>query len=322
MPRCSQCREPAVIFVRYSGRHLCARHFCGFLEQRVAKEVRSMGKLPRGSKMACAVSGGKDSTVMLHLMRGLLHPRGGVELEAIIVDEGIRGYRAGGIAVAKRECRRLGVPLTVVKFKELAGCTLDQAARRMPGTIPCAVCGVWRRQALNRAAKEMGASRLALGHNLNDVAGSVLMNVCRADVERLARMAPHGKVQPGLVPRMLPLRWIPEEEVKLYSYIKGLNVLEAECPYAERAERGKFVRFLAGMEDARPGTRHSVLGFWEGVRECVQASRPPASLKECPRCGEPTVSRLCKGCELTAQYIHARGDGRTALPGKGRRKAR
>jgi uncharacterized protein (TIGR00269 family) len=306
MVSCSQCRAPAVIFVRYSGRHLCARHFCAFLEQRVAKEVRSMGKLRRGEKIACAVSGGKDSTVMLHLMRGLVHPRSGIGLEAVIVDEGIRGYRSGGVAVARRECRRLGVPLTVVKFKETVGFTLDEAVGRMPGTIPCAVCGVWRRQALNRAAKKMGASKLALGHNLNDVADSILMNVCRADVERLARMAPHGKVQPGLVPRILPLRWIPEEELKLYSILKGLKVLEAQCPYAETAERGRFVRILAELEDARPGTRHSVLGFWEGIKGCVQESHSPSKLKGCGQCGEPTMERLCQGCALAERAAKAK----------------
>jgi len=324
MVNCSQCKQPAVIFVRYSGRHLCAKHFCAFLEQRVAKEVRSMGRLRRGSKVAIAISGGKDSTVMLRLLRRFFHPRSGIELEAVIVDEGIRGYRAGGIAVARRECKRLGVPLTIVSFKELAGCTLDGAARRMPGTVPCTLCGVWRRQALNRAAKGMGASKLALGHNLNDMAGSVLMNVCMADIERLARMAPHEKVQPGLVPRILPLRWIPEEEVKLYSYLKGLSVLEAECPYATLAERGRFVRFLAEMEDARPGTRHSILGFWEGIRACVQASHPPSSLKGCARCGEPTMTRLCQGCALAekAKSRSAKKNDaiRTAKARKGRMK--
>ncbi|MFH0816539.1 MAG: TIGR00269 family protein [Methanobacteriota archaeon] len=306
---CSRCGRASVTHIRYSGQHLCERHFKEFFERRFARDMRKSVKLRRGATVAVAISGGKDSVTLLRLARKVFHERTGIGIAAIIVDEGIRGYRAEGVRVARRECRRLGVPLKVVKFRELFGRTLDEAALLDPGTIPCTYCGVWRRAALNRAALELGAAKLLLGHNLDDTAESLLMNYVRGDVERMARMGPHDKVQPGLVPRMMPMRSLPEEEVKLYSILEGMRVLERECPYAERAQRGQFVRMLAQLEDASPGTRHAILRGHDSMREALRASFRPADLTECSRCREPGMAATCKACEMVAR-----------LEGKARRR--
>ncbi len=298
---CSRCGAQSVALVRYSGQHLCDRHFCETVEKRFARGARGPSKLRKGAKVAVAISGGKDSVTLLRLARKVFHERTGIAVEAIIVDEGIAGYRAGGVRVAKRECKALGVRLHVVKFEDLFGMTLDRVAKLDPKTNPCSYCGVWRRSALNRKAKEIGAARLLLGHNLDDTAESLLMNFAKGDVERLARMGPHDAPQPGLVPRVVPLRTVPEEEVKLYSILKRMNVLEAECPYANRAHRGQFVRMLAKLEDSTPGTRHAMLRGHEAMRDALRASFPPASLKSCDCCGEPSASRTCKACEMVAK---------------------
>jgi len=297
---CSRCGLASAIHIRYSGQHLCGRHFKGFFERRFAREIRKSVRLRRGEKIAVAISGGKDSVTLLRLAKKVFHERTGIIVEAIIVDEGIKGYRPEGIRIARRECASLGIPLRVAKFIDLFGMTLDEAARIDPETIPCTYCGVWRRAALNRTALDMGASRLLLGHNLDDTAESLLMNYVRGDVERIARMGPHDKVQPGLVPRMLPMRSLPEEEVKLYSILERMNVLERECPYAERAQRGQFVKILAQLEDSSPGTRHAILRGHGSMREALRASFKPAILIECSRCGEPGMSRTCKACEMVA----------------------
>ena len=60
---------------------------------------------------------------------------------------------------------------------------------------------------MNKAARDIDADVLATGHNLDDITQAILMNFTRGDIERLARLGPHSKVQPGLVPRILPLSW-------------------------------------------------------------------------------------------------------------------
>ena len=124
------------------------------------------------------------------------------------------------------------------------------------------------------------------------------MNICRGDVERLARLGPHEKGQPGLVRRILPLRTVPEEECALYAIIEEMEILVDECPYAYRAHRGEFVKLMAELEDVTPGTRHSILSSYDKLREPLKACFEPANLIDCEKCGEPSMASICKACEL------------------------
>ena len=133
-----------------------------------------------------AVSGGKDSTALLFSMHKILSGRD-VELVAITVDEGIAGYRDDTIKAARSIAGQLGVEEHVVSFREEYGYDLDDmvVGKRV---APCTFCGVFRKHALNRAAKHLGADRVATGHNLDDEAQSVMMNYLKGDLERLMRL--------------------------------------------------------------------------------------------------------------------------------------
>src|SRR2546427_1408571 len=139
---------------------------------------------------------------------------------------------------------------------------------------------------------------VATGLNLDDTAQSILMNVARGDTEKLARMGPHETRQPGLVPRIQPLRMIPEKEVYLYALLSGIEFHDATCPYAERAQRGRFRDIVLRLEEESPGTRHAIVSGYDQMRPLLQAKYPPAALNACARCGEPTVNEICKACEL------------------------
>ena len=101
---------------------------------------------------------------------------------------------------------------------------MDKVVQMMPsigqrhteanGLMPCSYCGVFRRQSLNTMAERLGADVMALGHNLDDMAQSVLMNLQKGEVERSVRLAPHTQSPiEGIVPRIVPLRWVPEQEI-------------------------------------------------------------------------------------------------------------
>ena len=111
-------------------------------------------------------------------------------------------------------------------------------------------------------------------------------------------MGPHETPQPGMIPRVLPLRMIPEEECALYAILEGMEILADECPYAHRAHRGEFVKMPANLEDVTPGTRHSILSSYEKLKPALKATFKPASLIDCEKCGEPSMSSLCKACQL------------------------
>ncbi|MEK6851399.1 MAG: tRNA 2-thiocytidine biosynthesis TtcA family protein, partial [Candidatus Thermoplasmatota archaeon] len=205
---CDRCANPSVAWIRYSGAHLCRDHFLAFVEKRVKEELRRQVDLKPGTRVAVGLSGGKDSSTATTLLHDIVAPRRDVELVAITVDEGIASYRPGGIESARRLCERLGIEHRVVSYHQTVGVEMDQVVKLDPESIPCSYCGPFRRQALNRAAKEAGADYVAMGLNLDDTAQSILMDIARADVDRLARLGPHEVVQPGLVPRLYPLRMI------------------------------------------------------------------------------------------------------------------
>ena len=295
---CSRCGAPAVEWIRYSGEHLCRDHFLSFVERRAKRELRAQVDLQGGERIAIGMSGGKDSSTTAVLLTDFLRNRGDIELVGITIDEGIASYRPTGIEVAKRLCERLGIEHRVLAYEGTVGHTMDEVVGRDPGSIPCSYCGPFRRQALNRAAREVDADYVATGLNLDDTAQSILMNVARGDVEKLARLGPHESRQSGLVPRIQPLRMIPEKEVYLYAFLRGIAFHDATCPYAERAQRGRFREILHRLEDESPGTRHAIVSGYDQMRPLLQSAYPPATLSECARCGEPTASVVCKACEL------------------------
>jgi uncharacterized protein (TIGR00269 family) len=298
MKICDKCGETAVTFIRYSGAHLCKSHFIEFYEKRVKKEMRKQFRLQKDEVFALAVSGGKDSVVMMHVLHDIFKDRKDLEFHAITVDEGVTGYRPESIEYAKKNADDLEIPIHIVSFSDIVGITMDEISKLSIKTTPCSYCGVFRRKALNTKAKELGATRLATGLNLDDTAQSILMNLLRGDIAKLARLGPHTKVQKGLIPRIQPLRLIPEKECYLYALLKNIEFYDGECPYSERALRGKYRDILNNLEKDTPGTRHALLQSYDSIIDALSKSYPPAQLKECTGCGEPTLSEFCKSCSM------------------------
>ncbi|TFG68076.1 MAG: TIGR00269 family protein [Methanomassiliicoccus sp.] len=294
---CDKCRKKAAILIRYSGAHLCKEHFCEFVDKRVKHEIRQQLDIKGGERIAVAVSGGKDSSLALHMISKILGVRKDLGIAAITIDEGIRGYRDSSIPLVKRQCDDLDVEHIVVSFKDMFGITMDDIACRDRRLSACSYCGVLRRNAMNRAARGWSATHLATGLNLDDTSQSILMNFARGDVERLARLGPHKRRQAGLVPRIQPLRTIPESESMLYAMIKGMEFHDLECPYAPEALRNSYRTVVGELEDQFPGTRHSILKSYEHMMPVLEEMYEPAALRMCA-CGEPTISERCKACEL------------------------
>ena len=296
---CSKCKKPAITFIRYNGTHLCKNHFIQYLERRVKRDIKKQGKTPDKSRIGIALSGGKDSTVTLHLINNIFSKRPNIELHAIIVDEGIKNYRDKSIQFAVKNCKKLGIEHHIISFKQSIGKTLDEIAALQDRDLhECSYCGVFRRACLNKKAKELHIDKLATGHNLDDVAQSILMNFVNGDIQKLIRLGPHKKIHPGLIPRILPLRTIPEKEVMLYAFIQEIDFYNGECPYAVDASRGIYREIIDKLEYINPGTRHSILSTYENIKDVLTQKYPSVELNQCKKCGEPTSQETCKTCFL------------------------
>lgn len=293
---CSKCSKSAVTFIRYNGTHLCRDHFIQYFEKRVKKDIKKQGRTEDNCRIGIAISGGKDSMVALHVTNDIFSKREKIDIIAITVNEGIKGYRDESINIASENCKKLGIEHHIVSFKDMVGKTMDEIASKHDELGECSYCGVFRRLCLNKKSKELGIDKLVTGHNLDDMAQSILMNFVNGDVQKLARLGPHKKIQPGLIPRMFPLRVIPEKEVALYAILKNMEYHDGECPYSIRAYRGVFRDIVDDLEYRNPGTRHSILNSYDSIREILLDKFPQVGLNSCRECGEPTSQNICKAC--------------------------
>jgi len=300
---CSKCKKPSVTFIRYNGTHLCKDHFIQYFEKRVKKDIKKQGKTDVKCKIGVAVSGGKDSLVTLHIIHKIFSKRKDIKIYSISVDEGIKGYRDESLEFSRKNAEILGVVHHVVSFKDMIGKTMDEISKIKDELGECSYCGVFRRFCLNKAGKKLGIDKLVTGHNLDDMAQSILMNFVKGDIKKLARLGPHKKIQKGLIPRILPLRTIPEKESVLYAVLKNIDFHDSECPYSISAQRGDFRDIIDELEYKDPGTRHSILNSYEKIKDVLLEKYPPADLEECPKCGEPTSQKLCKACILKQKIM-------------------
>jgi uncharacterized protein (TIGR00269 family) len=295
---CTKCHgAPSVYHRPYSGERLCAACFNESLFERVKKTVGKYDMFEYDSRIAVGVSGGKDSLAMLRLLHRLERGRPYAELVAVCVDEGVKGYRDEALSLAEKNCRELGVEMRTIGFRELFGETMDEIAARERELGTCSYCGVLRRRALDEAAKGVDADRLATGHNLDDMAQSVLLNVLRGDVVRMDAFHPGGQSLGGFVRRVKPLCEVPERETTFYAYVNGLEFQSLPCPYAEEAMRSDVRRFLNRMEVRRPGTKFIV--YQTGLK--IRGRGDNGVVGRCRVCGSPARGDLCRACELSGR---------------------
>lgn len=254
-------------------------------------------------KIAVAVSGGKDSVSLLHILAKIERVCPRASLVAITVDEGIKGYRDEALKIAAFYCRRLGIEHHVVSFKQLFGYTLDEIVRNMKkkhsGMTSCACCGVLRRKALNVAARKLGADKLATAHTLDDEAQTILLNILHGDVLRIAREKPvTDEAHPKLVRRIKPFCEIPEKETALYAYVKNIKLQSTPCPYASEALRNDVREILNRLDEKHAGMKFAIFKSVDRIRPALEEIAKKEGLGECQDCGEPTTESICRTCQM------------------------
>jgi uncharacterized protein (TIGR00269 family) len=302
VPACSLCGEPAVIHQRHAGRYLCGIHLVADLEQRVAETIASQQQIVPGDCIAVALSGGKDSTALLLLLHRLFGSRSDLRFIAVTVDEGITGYREATVRSADELVRKLGTEHIRVSFSELFGESLDTILKGRE-TQACSICGILRKKALMAGAEQAGATKLATGHNLDDEAQSVLMNMLRGDLMRLVR---NSAADSGgrFIPRIKPLMYLPEKEIATYLMLQGIWEDLPECPYAIHALRREVRSILSGIEYKHPGTMLRLMKNKKRVESAFRGKKGEAPVGTCRECGDPCSGGLCQLCRLRHSILH------------------
>jgi len=307
MVKCTLCNRRDAVYMRaYSGEKLCAKCFPKSIESKVRATIAKYDMFQHDDKIMVAVSGGKDSVTLLHILAKMEKDFPKASLHAVTVDEGIRGYRDQALKFAVKNCQKLGVEHTVTSFKNLFGVKLDElvkliAEKRLVrgGLTPCAYCGVLRRRALNIVARKTGVDKLATAHNLDDETQTILLNMVHGDALRIARVKPFlNGGYAKLVQRVKPLCMVPEKEIAFYAHLRQIEFQSVPCPYASTALRNDVRVMLNRMEERHAGVKFALFKSAERIRPALEKMVEDAKLRECKFCGEPTVSDVCQVCGM------------------------
>jgi len=305
---CATCKRREVFFFRpYSGEKLCRKCFAKSVEEKVRATIAKYKMFEFDDRIAVAVSGGKDSVSLLHVLAKIERGYPKTSLVAVTVDEGIKGYRDEALKIAVENCKKLGIEHHIASFKELYGYRLDQIVKSLKqkgegGLTSCAYCGVLRRKALNIAARNLKADKLATAHTLDDETQTILLNIFHGDVLRIAREKPvTDEAHPKLVQKVKPFCEIPEKETALYAYVKKIKFQSKPCPFASEALRNDVRVMLNRMEEKHAGIKFTIFKSIEKIRPALEELAKKEGLKECSECGEPTTGKLCRTCQMLRQ---------------------
>lgn len=253
--QCMRCNAQRAVVKRPKNYHkLCRECFLAVFEDEVHHTIISSKLFFPGERVAIGASGGKDSTVLASVMKTLNERHNyGLDLVLLSVDEGIKGYRDDSLETVKRNAVQYEMPLKIVGYDTLYGWTMDQVVETIGKKGNCTYCGVFRRQALDRGAKMLEIKHVVTGHNADDVAETVLMNLLRGDLPRLSRstnIVTGGSASD--VKRSKPLKYAYEKEIVLYAHHKKLDYFSTECIYSPEAFRGTARTLIKNLEKVRP----------------------------------------------------------------------
>ena len=156
-----------------------------------------------------------------------------------------------------------------------------------------------RRKALNTAAREAGADKLATAHSLDDETQTMILNIIHGDPLRITRVKPVlPVVHPKLVQRIKPLCEVLEREIAFYAYLRNVEFQGAPCPYAGTALRNDVRDLLNSMEQRHAGTKYTIFRSMERLRPALETLIKQEELKDCGICGEPTGGEICRPCQM------------------------
>ncbi len=295
---CEICKTKRASIKRpKTGEAVCKECFFEAFESEVHRTIIKNNLFTPGELVAIGASGGKDSTVLAYVLK-ILNERHkyGLRLFLLSIDEGITGYRDDSLESVKRNQDEFELPLKIVSYKDLYGWTMDAIVQQIGLRNNCTFCGVFRRQALDRGALLLGVNKVVTGHNADDIAETVLMNILRGDIARLRRCTDIVTGSEGAIPRCKPFKYTYEKEIVMYAYFKKLDYFSTECIYSPNAYRGHARAYLKDLEAIRSSSIIDIINSGDSLAVKADVKMPVQG--KCKRCGYISSQDLCKACVL------------------------
>jgi uncharacterized protein (TIGR00269 family) len=304
--KCTLCSKKSVAF--FDSMPYCKNHYIKKFEEKAFDTIKRH-KLIDSKKVAVATSGGKDSTSVLYVVKKYMEKFGLGKPIALLIDEGIDGYRERTLSDLKRFCELENISLKVISFKEEFGFSLDLYLKKVDAK-PCTICGILRRYLLNKYSKAFDT--IITGHNLDDESQGFVMNLFNSDMSLMMRQ---GIVSGAITfkdftKRVKPFYFIKEKEILIYSLLKGFNLSYNECPYSNLALRSKFKILLNEYESETPGSKKNSITLFLNLKKKL-LNKTSDNLKDfelslCKICSEPSSNEICNTCLIRSAFEKAK----------------
>lgn len=227
------------------------------IEKRFAKGVVEYGLIEEGDKILIGLSGGKDSLALVELLARrarIYKPRFSV-VAAHVVMKNI-AYESD-IDYLRRYAESWGMPLVVYETEFDASTDTRKS--------PCFLCSWNRRKALFTVAKEQGCNKIALGHHMDDILETLLMNI--------TFQGAFGTMPPRLVMKKFdmtiirPMCLIHESDLEELASARGFRKQVKNCPYEHDSHRSSMKDVLKQLEAMNPEARYSLWGSMSNVQD-------------------------------------------------------
>ena len=162
------------------------------------------------------------------------------------------------------------------------------------------MCGVLRRYLLNKSAKELKATKIVTGHNLDDEAQAIMMNFFRNTLQLSARLGPMSgmKGNKKFIPRVKPLYFIPEKDIEKYSKVMKFPVKYGNCPCSSEVFRRFTGNMLNDLEKQNKNVKKNILCYFLKMLPELKKKFKKQDYSYCTKCGEPSKGKVCRTCQI------------------------
>ena len=293
--KCHKCENKASYSRKYSGEDLCSDCFSISIMRKTAKTISKYRMIKNGDLVCVAVSGGKDSLALLHVLHKMSKTHN-FEIKVATIDEGIPGYRNESLEIVRNFCSTLNVEYKIYSYKELFDLTIDEALQKRESekTSSCSICGTFRRRAIDYAAKDLGADVIATAHNLDDVLQTFLINVLSGDIKKIGWMNPNSDKP---FKKIKPFCEIYEAEIVFYAFSNDIPFQTEPCPHMNEGIRTEIREFFNSLENQHSGIKNNL---YNSILKISQTLRD-SSYKEmnlCKNCGSECTGKICSVCKM------------------------
>ena len=307
---CCSCGKTSFLIERkFNNELLCTECFTVRIENTIHQTIKDYKMITPDDRVIVGLSGGKDSITLLHNLIQLSNKNDLTSIQVVIIDEGIKEYRAKSIEDATTFCKDNNVTYKIISFKDRIGKTLDEVnaffKNRSDRRYTCNYCATIRRRLLNEGAKELNGSVLAVGHNLTDFTETFLMNVLYNRLHLIGRQylfkEESEEIRKTYIKKVKPLFQIPEEEIHLYANLKKLKFYPSHCPYREEDPilRKKVLNFVQEMKKISPEIEYNLLNSFNKLSKRLYETSSILQANNCLKCGYPSgLAQICTYCKL------------------------